>query len=39
MVLSMLTVHSTSPTASDLVCAWVSKQPQVPSRRQREKRS
>jgi hypothetical protein len=39
MVLSTLTVHSTSPTASDLLCAWVSKRSQVLSRRQREKRS
>ena len=36
---STLTSHSISPTASDLVCAWASKRPQVPSRLQRLKRS
>src|SRR5688572_14360264 len=36
---STLTTHSSSPTASDLVWAWASSRSQVPSRRQRMKRS
>src|SRR5215218_432418 len=36
---STLTTHSNSPTASDLVWAWASSRSQVPSRRQRMKRS
>ncbi len=36
---STLTTHSTSPTASLLVCTSESSPSQVPSRRQRTKRS
>ena len=39
LVASTLTTHSSSPTASDLVWAWANSRSQVPSRRQRTKRS
>jgi site-specific DNA recombinase len=39
LVESTLTIHSSSPTASDLVWAWASSRSQVPLRRQRTNRS
>jgi site-specific DNA recombinase len=39
LLASTLTTHSSSPTASDLVWAWANSRSQVPSWRQRTKRS
>ena len=38
-VLSTLTSHTISPAVSDLICVWAKSRFEVPSRRQRAKRS